>query len=82
MSRWLMVAFELESRGDALPVWALGVRLQPVAGAPVDAWRAALRAGVPAVLARVAEGRLVLDVRTVLPGEEADLIEAMDRACR
>ena len=38
---------ELESRGDAsLPVWALGVCLQPVAGAPVDAWRAALRAGV------------------------------------
>jgi tetraacyldisaccharide 4'-kinase len=40
---------ELESRGDALPVWALGVRLQPVAGAPVDAWRAALRAGVDRV---------------------------------
>jgi tetraacyldisaccharide 4'-kinase len=29
-----------------LPVWVLGIRLEPLAGAPVDAWRAALRAGV------------------------------------
>ena len=43
---------------------------------------AALRAGRPAVLARVADGRLLLDLRTVLPGEEAALLEALDRACR
>jgi len=42
----------------------------------------ALRAGRPAVLARVADGRLLLDLRTVLPGEEAALLEALDRACR
>jgi L-seryl-tRNA(Ser) seleniumtransferase len=47
-----------------------------------DRLAAALRAGVPAVLARVAEGRLVLDLRTVLPGEETALGEALDRACR
>jgi hypothetical protein len=34
------------------------------------------------VMARVAEGRLVLDLRTVLPGEEAALAEALDRVCR
>jgi hypothetical protein len=33
-------------------------------------------------MARVADGRLVLDLRTVLPGEEAALGEALDRACR
>jgi len=42
----------------------------------------ALRGGRPAVLARVADGRLLLDLRTVLPGEEAALLEALDRACR
>jgi tetraacyldisaccharide 4'-kinase len=33
---------------EALPIWVLRVRLEPVASAPVDAWRAALRAGVDA----------------------------------
>jgi len=42
----------------------------------------ALRAGRPAVLARVADGRLLLDLRTVLPGEEPALLEALDQACR
>jgi len=42
----------------------------------------ALRGGRPAVLARVADGRLLLDLRTVLPGEEPALLEALDRACR
>jgi L-seryl-tRNA(Ser) seleniumtransferase len=47
-----------------------------------DRLAAALRAGAPPVMARVADGRLVLDLRTVLPGEEAALGEALDRACR
>ena len=47
-----------------------------------DRLAAALRAGRPAVLARVADGRLLLDLRTVLPGEEPALLEAVDRACR
>jgi L-seryl-tRNA(Ser) seleniumtransferase len=47
-----------------------------------DRLAAGLRAGIPAVLARVADGRLVLDLRTVLPGEEAALTDALDRACR
>jgi tetraacyldisaccharide 4'-kinase len=42
----------------SLPVWVLGVRLEPVAGAPADAWRAALRAGVDrAARERRAEAR-------------------------
>ena len=47
-----------------------------------DRLAAALRAGAPPVMARVADGRLVLDLRTVLPGEEAALGEALDRVCR
>ena len=47
-----------------------------------DRLAAALRAGVPPVMARVAFGRLVLDLRTVLPGEETALGEALDRVCR
>jgi L-seryl-tRNA(Ser) seleniumtransferase len=47
-----------------------------------DRLAAVLRDGRPAVLARVADGRLLLDLRTVLPGEETALLEALDRACR
>ena len=43
------------------PSWA--VALRPTAGP--DAAAAALRSGTPAVVARIAEGRLVLDVSTV-----------------
>jgi L-seryl-tRNA(Ser) seleniumtransferase len=39
-----------------------------------------LRAGDPPVVGRVAEGRLLLDLRTVLPGEEEDLRAALRRA--
>lgn len=39
----------------------------------------ALRRGEPAVVARVEKGRVVLDLRTVLPGEEAKLEEALRR---
>ncbi len=47
-----------------------------------EAIAARLRAGSPAVLGRVHEGRLVLDARTVLPGEDADLLAALLAAVR
>lgn len=40
-----------------------------------------LRAGTPPVVARIQDGRVVLDLRTVAPEEEADLAEAVRRAC-
>jgi L-seryl-tRNA(Ser) seleniumtransferase len=46
-----------------------------------DALAAALRLGRPAVVARVAEGALVLDLRTVRPEEEDALRNAVLRAC-
>ncbi len=39
-----------------------------------------LRTGQPAVLPRLREGKLVLDVRTVFARQEADLVEAVGRA--
>jgi L-seryl-tRNA(Ser) seleniumtransferase len=39
-----------------------------------------LRTGTPAVMGRVRGGRVVLDVRTVLPHHEAALVEAVRRA--
>jgi L-seryl-tRNA(Ser) seleniumtransferase len=70
--------------GGAAPAVDLPTALLAVAHPSIgpDRLAAALRAGRPAVLARVADGRLLLDLRTVLPGEEAALLEALDRACR
>src|SRR5262249_39590919 len=39
-----------------------------------------LRTGDPAVLPRVQAGRVLLDVRTVLPGQEDALVEAVRQA--
>jgi L-seryl-tRNA(Ser) seleniumtransferase len=47
-----------------------------------DALARALRLGDPAVLARVAEDALVLDLRTVAPEEEAALLSAIAAAVR
>jgi L-seryl-tRNA(Ser) seleniumtransferase len=39
-----------------------------------------LRTGTPAVVARLRDGKLILDVRTVFPQQEAALIEALRAA--
>jgi L-seryl-tRNA(Ser) seleniumtransferase len=39
-----------------------------------------LRQGEPAVLVRIAQGKIILDVRTILPGEEELLVEACSQA--
>jgi L-seryl-tRNA(Ser) seleniumtransferase len=45
----------------------------------VDDLARALRTGEPAVFARIAEGRLLLDPRTLLPGDDGRLLEAFRR---
>ncbi len=55
---------ELDSAGLALPL----------------VYATALRAGTPAVVGRVEDGRCVLDLRTVDPDDEADLVRAL-RSC-
>lgn len=58
--------------GETLPTWALSPRVdQPNAAA------ARLRAHDPPVIARVAHDRLLLDPRTVLPEQDADLLAAL-----
>jgi L-seryl-tRNA(Ser) seleniumtransferase len=42
-----------------------------------DALEESLRRSRPVVVARIAEGRVVLDLRTVAPDEEADLLNAL-----
>ena len=42
-----------------------------------DALESALRASSPPVIARVADGRILLDLRTVAPSEESELIAAL-----
>jgi len=55
--------------GAELPSWAAALR----PGSP-DALAAALRAGTPPVVARIVDGALLLDVRTLLPGQEELLL--------
>ena len=58
--------------GETLPTWALSPRVdQPNAAA------ARLRQHDPPVIARVAVDRLLLDPRTVLPGQDDDVIAAL-----
>ena len=56
------------------------VRLEPPAGLSDDALLARLRAHEPPVVARVEEGRVLFDPRTLLPGEGAVVAEAVARA--
>ncbi len=58
--------------GDTLPTWALAPRIDhPNAAA------AQLRRCDPPVIARVTQDRLLLDPRTVLPGQDASLLAAL-----
>jgi L-seryl-tRNA(Ser) seleniumtransferase len=58
--------------GDTLPSWAFAPRVaQPNAAA------ARLRAGDPPVIARVADDRLLLDPRTVLPEQDSLVVAAL-----
>lgn len=61
--------------GEGLPTYVVAVR------APrVDAVAKALRAGEPPVVARVADGALRFDPRTVRPSDESQLVEAIRAA--
>ena len=59
--------------GATLPTWLLALDLpQP------DETLARLRRAEPPVIARIADGRVLLDPRTVLPGEEDSLLAALE----
>ena len=65
--------------GVTLPSRALTVE---VAGRSPDALAAALRAGAPPVVGRIADERLLLDLRSVDPREDDRLAEAVAGAAR
>jgi L-seryl-tRNA(Ser) seleniumtransferase len=62
---------------QAMPSWVVQLEAAGLGDAEL-AYR--LRTGTPAVMSRVRDGRVVLDVRTVLPHHETALVEAVRRA--
>jgi L-seryl-tRNA(Ser) seleniumtransferase len=62
--------------GVALPTCLVSIERQ---GLTPDALEARLRLGTPPVIARITDGRLVIDLRTVLPWQESDLRSAIGR---
>jgi L-seryl-tRNA(Ser) seleniumtransferase len=60
-----------------LPTWVVEVQAATV---PDEAFAHKLRTGDPAVLGRLREGKLVLDVRTIFPEQARTLVEAIQRA--
>jgi L-seryl-tRNA(Ser) seleniumtransferase len=58
---------------ERLPTWCVAV--EP-AGRSVDELAAALRTGQPAVVGRVQRGRLFLDLRSVFPRQDQELVAA------
>jgi L-seryl-tRNA(Ser) seleniumtransferase len=56
---------------QSLPTWLLAITGDAVAA------ERTLRSGDPPVIARIESDRLVLDLRTVLPEEEEDLVRAL-----
>lgn len=69
--------------GGSLPdqkmaTWVVSVRAKDLSDADL-AQR--LRTGTPAVMGRLRDGKLILDMRTIFPDQENLLVEAMQNAC-
>jgi L-seryl-tRNA(Ser) seleniumtransferase len=67
--------------GGSLPGETLPTRLLALNLPDPDSAAVALRGGDPPVVARIEDGRLVLDPRTVLPGQDRALLEAIGTVC-
>lgn len=67
--------------GGSLPGATLPTALLALDVAAPDDFAARLRRVNPPVIARIADGHVLLDPRTVLPGQEADLLRGIQR-CR
>jgi len=66
--------------GGSLPGETLPTTLLAVATPHPDAFAAALRRAAPPVVARIADGRVALDPRTVLPEEDEAVVRAVVEA--
>jgi len=73
-----------EVGGGALPLQAIPTRvlaLRPVRGSVMEL-EARLRRGRPPVLVRIKEDRILLDLRTVDPAEDATVLQALGEALK
>jgi L-seryl-tRNA(Ser) seleniumtransferase len=61
--------------GERLPTWLIAIRVEKVSD-----FEQRLRQAEPPVIARVEDNRLLIDLRTVLPEEEAALEAALNQA--
>ncbi len=66
------------SGGGALPGEGIPSAVVAIRGGDVVGWAEALRQGEPAIVARVARDALVVDPRTLLPGDQERLIERLN----
>jgi L-seryl-tRNA(Ser) seleniumtransferase len=57
-------------------------RAVAISGFPADELASRLRAGELPVIGRIEAGRLLLDLRTVAPEEDAELLDALRNAVR
>jgi L-seryl-tRNA(Ser) seleniumtransferase len=60
-----------------MPTWVVEVQVHAV-GDSEFAQR--LRTGIPAVIGRLREGKLIIDMRTVFPSQDVELVAAMRQA--
>jgi L-seryl-tRNA(Ser) seleniumtransferase len=56
--------------GVGLPTWLIAAAKDSLSPDALDAW---LRRQTPPIIARIEDGRLLLDLRTVLPEQDAQL---------
>jgi len=77
--RWQTAVVELHSTvgGGSLPGETLPSFGVAIAGRDADSLLTRLRTGDPAVVGRIADGRVLLDLRTVDPAEDARLVDAL-----
>jgi len=68
--------------GGSLPGETLPTRAVAIAIASPDAFAARLRQNAPPIIARIEEGRIVFDPRTVLPAEEDALLGGIERCAK
>ena len=69
------VLIGVEKPEQALPTWLISLAVQDL-----HQFEEELRLGDPAVVGRIEDGRLVLDLRTVFEEEEEELIAALNQA--
>jgi L-seryl-tRNA(Ser) seleniumtransferase len=62
-----------------LPTWCIAIT---PAGMTVDRLAATLRAGTPPVVGRIQQDRLLLDLRSVFPRQDVDLVAAVEALAR